>query len=54
MAKFSMSVSIRRVQNDSNMFEFMIATPTLKSQFILPRSQINKLRILIERALTNK
>lgn len=54
MAKFSMNVSIRKLQKDPNMFEFIIATPMLKSQFLLPRAMLNRLRILIEKALTSK
>jgi hypothetical protein len=54
MAGFRMEVSIRRVSNNSNMFEFTISTPTLTSQFRLPRPLVNKLRILIEKALIGK
>ena len=54
MAKFSMNLMIRKHPKDPDMFEFVISTPTLKSQFILPRSMLNKLRILIEKALTAK
>ena len=51
MPKYNMSLYIRKSPKDPNMFEFIIATPTLKSQFILPRTQVNKLRIMIEKAL---
>lgn len=51
MAGYRMEVSVRRVAGDENMFEFSISTPTLRSQFRLPRPLVNKLRILIEKAL---
>ena len=54
MAQFGMKVAIRKIPKDPDMFEFMIATPVLKSQFVLPRAMVNKLRILIEKALINK
>ncbi len=54
MAEFKMEVTIRKVANNPNMFEFTISTPMLRSQFRLPRTMVNKLRILIERALVNK
>lgn len=36
------------------MFEFTVSTPVLRSQFRLPRSMVNKLRILLEKALVEK
>ena len=54
MAELKMEVGIRKVPNDPNMFEFTISTPMLRSQFRLPRAMVNRLRILIERALINK
>ncbi len=54
MAKYGMNLTIRKHPKDPDMFEFVISTPTLKSQFILHRTMVNKLRILIERALTAK
>ncbi|MBU1122597.1 MAG: hypothetical protein KKF54_07920 [Candidatus Omnitrophica bacterium] len=51
---FRMEVSIRKVKDNPNMFEFVISTPTLTSQFRLPRMLVNKLRILIEKALVDK
>ncbi len=54
MADFRMDVSIRKLPNNPDMFEFTISTPTLRSQFILPRPLLNKLRILIEKALVEK
>jgi hypothetical protein len=54
MAEYSMKVNIRRLSNNPNLFEFTIATPTLRSQFRLPRPLVNQLRILIEKALVNK
>ncbi|MCP4652968.1 MAG: hypothetical protein GY858_06250 [Candidatus Omnitrophica bacterium] len=49
-----MKVAIRKLQNNANVFEFTISTPTLRTQFRLPRETVNELRILIERALTEK
>ena len=54
MGKVGMKVNIRRLSNDSNMFEFTFSTPILRSQFRLPREMVNQLRVLIERALINK
>jgi len=54
MPEVSMNVNIRKVPKNSNVFEFTITTPTLRSQFILPREMVNKLRVLIEKALTQK
>jgi len=54
MPAFDMKVFLRKTQKDPNIFEFTIVTPTLKSQFLLPRPQVNKLRILIEKALISK
>ena len=52
MAQFRMGVNVRKLTNNPNMFEFTITTPTLRSQFRLPRPVVNQLRILIERELT--
>lgn len=54
MAGYRMEVAIRRTPNNPNIFEFTISTPTLRSQFRLPRPVVNKLRILIEKALVSK
>lgn len=54
MDKFSMQVAIRRLSNNPDIFEFSISTPTLRAQFRLPRETLNELRIMIERALTNR
>lgn len=51
---FSMNVSIRRLDEDENMFEFMISTPTLKTQFLLPRPMVNQMRGLLEQVLIAK
>ena len=54
MSEVPMTVSIRRVPNKPDLFEFTFSTPVLRSQFRLPRALMNKLRILIEQALTAK
>ena len=54
MMKVDMKIDIRRLPTNRDMFEFTIATSTLRSQFIIPRSKLNQLRILIEKALTKK
>jgi len=54
MDKYSMQVAIRRLNNHPDVFEFSISTPTLRTQFRVPRETLNELRILIERALTAK
>ncbi|MDP8234067.1 MAG: hypothetical protein P9M06_04630 [Candidatus Saelkia tenebricola] len=51
MAKPVIKVAIRRIKGNSNMFEFVIITPFMKSQFVLPREMLNKMRIAIERVL---
>jgi hypothetical protein len=52
MPDVPMTVSIRRVPNKPDLFEFTFSTPILRSQFRLPRELVNKLRGLIEQALT--
>lgn len=54
MDKYSMQLSIKRLSNNPDIFEFSISTPTLRAQFRLPRENLNELRILIERAITAK
>ncbi len=54
MSKIPVKINIQRIPNNPNIFEFTIATPLLRSQFRLPRSVLNQLRILIERVLTSK
>ena len=54
MDKVNMSISIRKTPKNTDMFEFIITTPVLKSQFILPRPMLNKLRVMIEKALVEK
>lgn len=45
-------LKFRKLPNDPNMFEFMIATPMLKTQFLVPQPVVNQLRVDLERALT--
>jgi hypothetical protein len=52
MAEFPMNVAISKMPDNANIFEFTITTPTLRSQFRLPRETVNELRILIEKVLT--
>ncbi|MEA3329040.1 MAG: hypothetical protein U9Q08_04905 [Candidatus Omnitrophota bacterium] len=54
MDKFSMKVGVHKTPKNPNVFIFTIATPTLRSQFKLPRKVVNELRILIEKVLTSK
>ncbi|MBD3246967.1 MAG: hypothetical protein GF333_08195 [Candidatus Omnitrophica bacterium] len=54
MPEVPMEIRIRRIQHNKNLFEFIITTPSLRTQFRLPREQVNELRILIEKALTAK
>jgi len=51
---FPMNVAISKMKDNPNIFEFTITTPTLRSQFRLPRETVNELRILIEKVLTAK
>ena len=54
MAEVRLNVSVRKLANNPNMFEFTISTPVLRSQFRLPRPMVNKLRIMLEKALVDK
>ncbi|MBN3040368.1 MAG: hypothetical protein JW867_04510 [Candidatus Omnitrophica bacterium] len=54
MPEVPMTVTIRKIPNKPDLFEFTFSTPALRSQFRLPRVLMNKLRILIEQALTSK
>ena len=54
MAEYPMKVSVRKVPKNPNMFEFTISTPTLRSQFILARDVVNRLRVTLEKALISK
>ncbi len=54
VAEFPIRVSISKVPNNLNIFEFTISTPVLRSQFRLPRKVVNQLRGMIEAALTGK
>ncbi len=49
-----MKISFRKVPNNEDLFEFTIITPLLRTQFRLPRAIVNKLRVEMERALTEK
>lgn len=49
-----MDVSIKRSGDNPDLFEFSITTQMLRSQFVLPRELVNKLRIAIEQALVAK
>ncbi|MDP8263934.1 MAG: hypothetical protein P9M12_00450 [Candidatus Aceula lacicola] len=51
MAQLPMNVNIQKVPDNPNLFEFTISTPALRTQFRLPRSVVNQLRILIEKVL---
>ncbi|MBU0548921.1 MAG: hypothetical protein KJ838_01165 [Candidatus Omnitrophica bacterium] len=54
MTQFPLKINFRKLPKDPNMFEFTIATPALRSQFILPRQAVNNLRGAIEKALLDK
>lgn len=54
MTKHSMNINIAKVPKNPDMFEFTITTPTLRSQFRLPRNMVNEMRVLIEKALIAK
>ena len=45
-------LKFRKLPNNPNMFEFIVATPMLKTQFLMPRAVVNQLRVDLERALT--
>jgi len=49
-----MNLSVRKVPNNQDLFEFTITTPLLRAQFRLPRPIINQLRVDLERLLTKK
>lgn len=50
----TMRICFRRVPNNSNLFEFTMTTPLLRSQFRIPRALVNQLRVDLERALTRR
>ncbi len=54
MVHVRMKVNVRKVPQHPDVFEFTIATPTLRTQFRLPRATVNQLRILLERVLLDK
>ena len=49
-----MHLNIRKVSQSPDVFEFTIMAPLLRTQFRLPRQQVNQLRILLEKALIEK
>ncbi len=54
MDKFQMQLSLKKIPDNPDVFEFTISTPTLRAQFRVPRDTMNDLRILIERTLTGR
>jgi hypothetical protein len=54
MPKVTVNVSIRKHPKDPNTFELAIISPLMRTQFLFPRPMLNKLRILIEKALMTK
>ena len=54
MGKIMVKINIRKTPNNPNIFEFTVGTPAIKTQFRMPRTVLNQLRILIERTLTQK
>jgi hypothetical protein len=52
--KFPMRLSINKIPNKPDLFEFRVATPTLSAQFRLFRKDLNQLRIMVEKALMQK
>ena len=54
MTTVPMNVNIRKIPQDKDHFEFTISTPSLRSQFIIPRPVLNELRIIIEKVLIDK
>ena len=54
MADVRLNLSVRKLANNPDMFEFTISTPVLRTQFRLPRPMVNRLRILLEKALVGK
>ncbi len=53
-SNLELKIGIRQVSNDRNMFEFTVATPLLRSQFRIPRSLVNQLRVELEKAIIKK
>ncbi len=54
MQGIPMKVDIKRVENNPDLFDFIVATPVIKTQFCLPRNVVNQLRILIEKELVKE
>jgi hypothetical protein len=51
---FPMQINFHQVPNEPDLFEFTISTPLLRSQFRIPRTIVNQLRVDLEKALVKK
>ncbi|MFH1360777.1 MAG: hypothetical protein ABIJ41_07080 [Candidatus Omnitrophota bacterium] len=51
MNKAPMRIDVRRMPQIPDVFEFTITAEAIRSQFRLPRSQVNRLRALLEKVL---
>lgn len=50
-APAKVELKFRKLPDNPNMFEFMVVTPMLKTQFLVPKAVVNQLRVDLERAL---
>ncbi len=51
MKNYQTSLQVAKTEENPDIFIFTITTPTLRSQFKLPKSTVNQLRIDLERLL---
>jgi hypothetical protein len=51
MNNFQTTLQVSRNKENSNIFIFTITTPTLRTQFKLPKKTVNQLRVDLERLL---
>ncbi len=54
MQKHQMKINVKKIAQSPDIFEFTISSPFLRTQFRLPRNQVNELRILLEKVLIEK
>ncbi|MCF7874865.1 MAG: hypothetical protein K9L72_03345 [Candidatus Omnitrophica bacterium] len=51
MGKFKTTLQISKSKDNPDIFIFTITTPTLRTQFKLPKTTANQLRVDLERIL---
>ncbi|MCF7873564.1 MAG: hypothetical protein K9L84_04130 [Candidatus Omnitrophica bacterium] len=54
MDKFKTTLQVSRSKENPDIFIFTISTPTLRTQFKLPKKTVNQLRVDLERLIVGK